>query len=316
MSLFIPVVLVSGSLGCGKTTYLRSLVQANPGVRFGVVVNEFGEVGVDGDLLSPYVPDIVEIRNGCICCVTQDQLVPAIKEIIAKYAVDVLLIEMSGVADPTSVVQQVGLLRPVVNLKAHVVMGDCTLAPDEATRDRSYCNALARAGIIALSKSDIASDDQVVAWREFARSFNPRGVILDVQKAEAELGALLNAHAAETDAVFAGGHAAHGYASIYRAMGQMTERELWELSRWLGARVVRMKGIVLVDGIWREVQRVRERLAIAPYEGAAPAGGRLVFISNELAKTALQQLVDDGLDMIASGVRRPVRVGEASGLPR
>ena len=210
MSLSIPVVLVSGSLGCGKTTYLRSIVQANPTVRFGVVVNEFGEVGVDGDLLSPYVPDIIEIRNGCMCCVTQDQLVPAIKEIITKYAVDVLLIEMSGVADPTSVAQQDDLLEPLVTMRAHVVMGDCTLSPDEATRDRSYCNALARADVIALSKSDIATPSQISAWRIFAAQFNPNAVIRDVHQAEADLKFLLTSSKAGLGSAGPAVHGSHG----------------------------------------------------------------------------------------------------------
>ncbi|GGC50249.1 CobW family GTP-binding protein [Chelatococcus reniformis] len=295
MTMQTPVILVSGTLGCGKTTYVRTLVRDNPGVRFGVVVNEFGEVGVDGDLLSPYVPDIVEIRNGCICCVTQDQLVPAVREVSTRYAVDVIVIETSGAADSTPVARQISLLAPVVSLRAHIVIGDCTLAADEATRDRSYCNALASAGIIALSKSDIADTARISGWRAFAASFNPRALLLDIRQCEATLATLLSSSRAEADGDAPSAHAAHGYVSVSRTVGDMTERQLRSLSERIGAKVLRMKGIVRVDGQWSEIQRVRTRLTIEPYEGRPPREGRLVFISRELFKLSLQRLVKESL---------------------
>lgn len=293
MPLETPVILVSGSLGCGKTTYMRSLVRSNPDVRFGVVVNEFGEVGVDGDLLSPSVPDIVEIRNGCLCCVTQDQLVPAIREVLAKYDVNVLLIEMSGAADSAPVAQQVNLLAPLVRLRAHVVMGDCTLPPEDATGDRSYCNSLSRAGVIALSKSDVADPGNVVSWRRFVGEFNSGALLLDVQKGEAGLDALLVVPAAETRSEDPEGHADHGYASIFRTVGDMSEHDLRILSERLGPQVVRMKGIVRIDGKWKEIQRVRTTLTVEPYEGAPPDCGRLVFISYKLFKRPMMRLVNE-----------------------
>lgn len=301
MALQTPVILVSGTLGCGKTTYVRALVRDNPKVKFGVVVNEFGEVGVDGDLLAPYVPDIVEIRNGCICCVTQDQLVPAVREVVTKYAVDVVVIETSGAADSAPVGRQIALLAPLVSLRAHVVIGDCTLAPDEATRDRSYCNALARAGVIALSKSDVADPISVSGWRAFAASFNPQAALLDIRKSEATLPALLASSRAEAESGEPSGHAAHGYVSVSRTVSDMTEQQLRSLSDRLGAKVLRMKGIVRVDGRWSEVQRVRTRLTIEPYDGRPPREGRLVFISRELFKLSLQRLVKEGLAAPAVG---------------
>ncbi len=111
----IPVTVVTGFLGSGKTTLLRHLLQNNQGRRIAVVVNEFGEVGIDGELLrscqvcddeEDAASNIVELTNGCLCCTVQEEFLPTMQELLLRREqIDCLLIETSGLALPKPLVQ-------------------------------------------------------------------------------------------------------------------------------------------------------------------------------------------------------------------
>ncbi|MDX2216828.1 MAG: cobalamin biosynthesis protein CobW [Oculatellaceae cyanobacterium bins.114] len=110
----IPVTVVTGFLGAGKTTLVRNLLQNNQGRRIAVLVNEFGEVGIDGDLLRSCqvcdddTPDsnIVELTNGCLCCTVQEEFLPTMQELLKRRdRIDCILIETSGLALPKPLVQ-------------------------------------------------------------------------------------------------------------------------------------------------------------------------------------------------------------------
>lgn len=119
----IPVTVITGFLGSGKTTLIRNLLQNNQGKRIAVLVNEFGELGIDGDLLrscqvcdeegtppsstfDPQVPQIVELTNGCLCCTVQEEFLPTMLELIKRRdSLDYILIETSGLALPKPLIK-------------------------------------------------------------------------------------------------------------------------------------------------------------------------------------------------------------------
>ena len=111
----IPVTIVTGFLGAGKTTLLRHLLQNNQGKKIAVLVNEFGEVGIDGDLLrscqvcdeeETETSNIIELANGCLCCTVQEEFYPTMQELLErKDNIDILLIETSGLALPKPLIQ-------------------------------------------------------------------------------------------------------------------------------------------------------------------------------------------------------------------
>ncbi|NEO67672.1 MAG: cobalamin biosynthesis protein CobW, partial [Moorea sp. SIO4G2] len=115
MAAKIPVTVVTGFLGSGKTTLVRHLLQNNQGRRIAVIVNEFGEVGIDGELLrSCQICDedddannnILELANGCLCCTVQEEFLPTIQELLKRRdKIDNILIETSGLALPKPLVQ-------------------------------------------------------------------------------------------------------------------------------------------------------------------------------------------------------------------
>jgi cobalamin biosynthesis protein CobW len=134
----IPVTVISGFLGAGKTTLVRHLLQNNQGKRIAVLVNEFGEVGIDGDLLrsceicdddeSSPQSNIVELTNGCLCCTVQEEFYPTMQELLKRrHKIDCLLIETSGLALPKPLIQafQWPAIRNSATVDGVVTVVDC-----------------------------------------------------------------------------------------------------------------------------------------------------------------------------------------------
>jgi cobalamin biosynthesis protein CobW len=133
----IPVTVISGFLGAGKTTLVRHLLQNNQGKRIAVLVNEFGEVGIDGDLLrscqvcddeSSPESNIVELTNGCLCCTVQEEFYPVMQELLKRREqIDCLLIETSGLALPKPLIQafQWPAIRNSATVDGVVTVVDC-----------------------------------------------------------------------------------------------------------------------------------------------------------------------------------------------
>ncbi|MEY4517834.1 MAG: hypothetical protein RLZZ499_433 [Cyanobacteriota bacterium] len=101
----LPVTIITGFLGSGKTTLLNQILQNNQNLKIAVLVNEFGDLNIDSQLLVSYDDDMVELSNGCICCTINEGLVEAVKKILTKEGkVDRLIIETTGVADPLPII--------------------------------------------------------------------------------------------------------------------------------------------------------------------------------------------------------------------
>ena len=158
----IPCTIVTGFLGAGKTTLIRHVMTNAQGRRLAVIVNEFGDVGIDGDILkgcgNSVCPEenIVELANGCLCCTVADEFVPALDAILAREGVEHIVIETSGLALPKPLVQ--AFLWPAIKSRVTVdgvvvVVDGAALAEGRVAND---LNALAqqRAADIALSHDD------------------------------------------------------------------------------------------------------------------------------------------------------------------
>ncbi len=185
----VPCTVVTGFLGAGKTTLIRNLLQGSHGKRLAIIVNEFGDVGIDGEILrncgveNCADEDIVELANGCICCTVADDFVPALDKILAREPrVDHILIETSGLALPKPLVQAFqwpGVKNRVTVDGVVAVVDGPALAAGEVTQDREallrqreadesidhedpveevFEDQVACADLVVLSKSDLLDD--------------------------------------------------------------------------------------------------------------------------------------------------------------
>jgi len=203
----VPCTVVTGFLGAGKTTLIRHLIKSLDGKRVAIIVNEFGDIGVDGDVLkgcgieSCPEENIIELANGCICCTVADDFVPAIDQILAREPrVDHILIETSGLALPKPLVQ--AFQWPAVKARVTVdgvvaVVDGLALAEGRVADDHEALEAqrqaddsidhdnpveevfedqIACADMIVLTKSDLLGSDGLSTARERVAAHLPRAV--------------------------------------------------------------------------------------------------------------------------------------------
>ena len=181
----IPVTVISGFLGAGKTTLVNHLMQQYTAGRIGVVVNEFGEVGIDGQLIVAEEEALIEISNGCVCCTVRADLVASVKELLARSQdnshekLDRLIVETSGLADPAPVLQTFLAdpdLRESVELESVVTVVDAhhfaQQLHDEIVREQ-----VAFADVIVINKTDLVDGDALTQLEKQVRALNPTAAI-------------------------------------------------------------------------------------------------------------------------------------------
>jgi len=179
----IPITIFSGFLGAGKTTLIRTLLQKHKSIRFGLIINEFGEVGIDGELVKTALSgeQIVEISDGCLCCVVRSDLKKAVEAMIETGEVDYILIETSGLAEPAPVAQTFLMddLNDRVKLDAVVCVLDCVNFSLSLDNYHITLEQVEFADIIVLNKLLEASEDQIISIRELIAKVNPQAAVLE-----------------------------------------------------------------------------------------------------------------------------------------
>lgn len=231
----IPVTVITGFLGAGKTTLIRHLMQNPQGRRLAILVNEFGTVGVDGDILkscadeSCPVENIVELANGCICCTVADDFIPTIEALMAlPQRPDHILIETSGLALPKPLLKAFDwpAIRSRITVDGVVALADAEavaagrFAPDPAAVDAQraaddsldhetplsevFEDQIACADIILLTKADLAGEEGLAAARAVIEAETPRRLpIIHVTDGSIDPRVILGLNAAAEDDIAA-----------------------------------------------------------------------------------------------------------------
>lgn len=203
----IPVTVITGFLGAGKTTLIRHLMQNPQGKKLAILVNEFGTVGVDGDILRACadencpIDNIVELANGCICCTVADDFIPTIEALMARpERPDHIIIETSGLALPKPLLKAFDwpAIRSRITVDGVIALADAEavaagrFAPDVAAVDAQraaddsldhetplsevFEDQIACADIILLSKADLAGDAGLATARSVIAADSPRAI--------------------------------------------------------------------------------------------------------------------------------------------
>lgn len=175
--IYKPVTILTGFLGSGKTTFLNHMIQRKPEVRYAIIENEFGEQGIDGELIIRPDDGIVEMNNGCLCCTLNDNLYDILNDLFDRRDdFDEIIIEATGVADPA------GLAAPFLShplIKEHfpllgtICIVDSELIDDQIAETEEALNQLTFSDAIILNKTEFVSSTYVKELKKRIQQINP-----------------------------------------------------------------------------------------------------------------------------------------------
>ena len=209
-----PVTILTGFLGAGKTTLLNHILSNQDGLKTAVLVNEFGEIGIDNDLVVSTSADMVELSNGCICCTINGELLEAVDRILKRpEPLDYLVVETTGLADPLPVAMTFlgSELRDQTRLDSIITLVDaenCNARVFESEVGRSQ---IIYGDILLLNKTDLVSTERVKELEESLRSIKKDARILHSVKGDVPLPLLMSVGLFESDRVATKAGHGHGH---------------------------------------------------------------------------------------------------------
>jgi len=201
----IPVTVLTGYLGAGKTTLLNRILSEPHGKRYAVIVNEFGEIGIDNDLVVGADEEVFEMNNGCICCTVRGDLVRILDGLMRrKGKFDAIIVETTGLADPAPVAQTFFIDENVgrkTKLDAVVTVADAKWLNERLKDAPEAKNQIAFADVILINKTDLVSPDELSDVEARIRGINPYAKLHKTQRAKVPLDAVLGRNAFDLDRI-------------------------------------------------------------------------------------------------------------------
>ena len=201
----IPVTVLTGYLGAGKTTLLNRILSEPHGKKFAVIVNEFGEIGIDNELVVNADEEVFEMNNGCICCTVRGDLVRIIDGLMRrKGKFDAIIVETTGLADPAPVAQTFFMDEAVgakTKLDAVVTVADAKWLTDRLKDAPEAKNQIAFADVILLNKTDLVTPDELRELEARIRGLNPYARVHRTERAKIDIAEVLGRNAFDLDRI-------------------------------------------------------------------------------------------------------------------
>jgi G3E family GTPase len=201
----IPVTVLTGYLGAGKTTLLNRILSEQHGKKYAVIVNEFGEIGIDNDLVVGADEEVFEMNNGCICCTVRGDLMRILNDLMKrKGKFDAIIVETTGLADPAPVAQTFFVDENVgrqTKLDAVVTVADAKWLNDRLKDAPEAKNQIAFADVILINKIDLVSPAELSEVEARIRAINPYARLHKTERAKIPLNEILERNAFDLDRI-------------------------------------------------------------------------------------------------------------------
>ncbi|KQP58363.1 CobW family GTP-binding protein [Methylobacterium sp. Leaf112] len=308
----IPVTVLTGYLGAGKTTLLNRILTENHGKRYAVIVNEFGEIGIDNDLVIGADEEVFEMNNGCVCCTVRGDLIRIMDGLVKRRGkFDAIIVETTGLADPAPVAQTFFIDEDVggaARLDAVVTVADAKWLSDRLKDAPEAKNQIAFADVILLNKADLVEPADLDRVEGLIRSINPYAKVHRTSRCDVPLDQVLDRNAfdlsrildIEPDFLEEGHHHHHDdeMQSVSAKIDGPVDPEKFmpwisTLTQVQGPDILRCKGIVAFPEepqrfVFQGVHQILDGDLQGPWKDGEARVSRVVFIGRKLDPEAIR----------------------------
>ena len=198
----IPVTILTGFLGAGKTTLLNYILKQQHGYKFAIIVNEVGEIGIDGQLVENAKEEVVSMNNGCICCTVRKDLVKSVQALVKRGGFDYILIETTGIADPAPVAQtflNIPQLQQYVQLDSILTVVDAEHIEAQMLEVETAREQIAMADFILINKIDLVDEAHLQRIEQIVGMLNPHAQTFRTDRSQVNLREVLDMAAFDVD---------------------------------------------------------------------------------------------------------------------